>query len=269
MKQKLLIRIGLAIALLTSLAACNEEPEYATSILEQSKSKIDLVIGETYSLIVNAAETSDLTWASDKEDIVSVENGVLSANKQGKATITATNANNQTVLTAKVVVHCGSFKVFEREKLLFTIPLDSCIDFYEIYDDQTIIHQCVLYPRSIAMSDDSWHWDGEETGVYVEFGFRSEGEAHNGEYIAPKAGTYDIELNSWYFDYECYFAPGTPLKSSIWEDSWYDLYRSDNDDLTIKIEKKGNIYTVKKKGIDQNGYNFEFSYSGPMLNYAY
>lgn len=261
------LALGAFCTLLAGLTSCNEEPEYATTILKESKSDITLYVGDSYSLVVDAAETNDLTWASDKEDIVSVENGVLTAKKPGKATITATNAANQTALTAKVIVRSGYFKLYEDKNLLFTMPLDSCIDFY-FFDENTIIHECVLFHRSNTLSDDSWDWNGEEEGIYVEFGFRSDVE-HNGEYIAPEAGTYDLDLGNWYFDYKCFFVEGTELYQSTWDTEWYDLFQSYEEDLTIKIEKKGNIYTVKRKGTDVRGYNFEFYYSGPMLNYQY
>ena len=260
-----ILSLGAFCTLLAGLTSCNEEPEYATTILKQSKSDINLYVGDSFSLVVDAAETNDLTWASDKEDVVSVDKGVLTAKKSGKATITATNAANQTVFTAKVIVHLGYFKLYEGKNLLFTMPLDSCIDFY-FFEENAIIHQCVLFPRSITMSDDSWDWNEKEEGIYVEFGFRSDVE-HNGEYIAPEAGTYYLDLGNWYFDYECYFVQGTELHQTTWDGDWYNLFQGDEEDLTIKIEKKGNIYTVKRKGTDERGYNCEFYYSGPMLNH--
>ncbi len=96
----------------------DENCEYPTYI-SLNKSSIYLTIGETYhldvSLLPEYAQNKTIKWISSNEDIVSVDNGYVSAHKEGRATVTVTTQNGLSD-TCEVVVE----KKQEVESLVVT-----------------------------------------------------------------------------------------------------------------------------------------------------
>ena len=83
------------------------EPTVTSVTLDKTAATIK--VGETVTLTatVNDGLTPALTWASDKEDIATVENGVVTAKAAGTATITVTAAEGVTA-TATITVEAAA-----------------------------------------------------------------------------------------------------------------------------------------------------------------
>ena len=95
-------------------------PLNSISIKEQN---IELVKGETKELTVlyNPENTSDnktVTWTSDKEDIVKIDGGTITAVGAGKAIITATVGNISATTTVNVNVPLESITLNKQELIL-------------------------------------------------------------------------------------------------------------------------------------------------------
>ena len=92
------------------LAGCKkEEPDVVQSIefTNVDNGRLTLLVGEDFRVKytvepASLQETAVLEWTSSKEDVASVRNGRISANEEGKATITATCGNATATISVEV-----------------------------------------------------------------------------------------------------------------------------------------------------------------------
>ena len=107
--MKRLVFLSLMTALV-ALAGCKKEnANVVQSILftNVENGKLTMIAGESFRVkytVEPAAlrETAVLEWSSSKEDVASVRNGRISANEEGKATITATCGNATATIAVEV-----------------------------------------------------------------------------------------------------------------------------------------------------------------------
>lgn len=102
------------LAILTTvavlLAGCKkEDPDVVQSIefTNVDNGRLTLLVGEDFRVKytvepASLQETAVLEWTSSKEDVASVRNGRISANEEGKATITATCGNATATISVEV-----------------------------------------------------------------------------------------------------------------------------------------------------------------------
>lgn len=102
------------------LAGCKkEDPDVVQSIefTNVDNGKLTLLVGEDFRVKytvepASLQETAVLEWTSSKEDVASVRNGRISANEEGKATITATCGNATATISVEVeAVDVTDFKL--------------------------------------------------------------------------------------------------------------------------------------------------------------
>ena len=92
------------------LAGCKkEDPDVVQSIkfTNVDNGRLTLLVGEDFRVKytvepASLQETAVLEWTSSKEDVASVRNGRISANEEGKATITATCGNATATISVEV-----------------------------------------------------------------------------------------------------------------------------------------------------------------------
>ncbi|MBP5319229.1 MAG: Ig-like domain-containing protein [Paludibacteraceae bacterium] len=259
--------IGLLCGLLGALTACNEEPEYAQSVVKTiDKNGIVLVAGETYSAAVAGGE--NLTWTSDKEAVAAVSaEGLVTAVGPGKATIKALNGETE-VLSVKVqVLAKSSFTLFENGKVLLSVAIDSCMDaWYDIDqydgDDYYVMHNLLFYTKTISSDGAGWvifpDNDGKTVGAVVEIPL-SFVQPFYGEYPGLPAGQYRIQHDSYDFDYK--FVNANDVEGN-WD--WVYAYWNYSTNYYLDLQKTGDNYSVKYTGVDDYKRQWQLLYSGKM-----
>jgi hypothetical protein len=86
--------ISLLLTLILCLSLTAPAVSYAATV-KLNKSKLELAVGDTYSLKLNGA-SGNITWASSKKSVAAVNSkGKITAVREGKATITATAKNKK------------------------------------------------------------------------------------------------------------------------------------------------------------------------------
>ena len=94
-----------------------EAPSVPDSISIRGDDEIELALGDTLQLIVDISVQKSVTWVSSSP-AVSVEGGLLSAEAEGSATVTATLGSASDSVTVTVIDDKG-------EKTVFTITTNS------------------------------------------------------------------------------------------------------------------------------------------------
>ena len=88
------------------------------SAIRLDKSEVDMVNGETTTLVatVTPADTTDrITWESDKPEVVTVEDGVITAVYKGGATVTVRAGEQSATCAVTVVIPVSSITLDETE----------------------------------------------------------------------------------------------------------------------------------------------------------
>lgn len=79
-------------------------------------STLDMLVGDIAKLKANVlpadATVKDVTWSSSNEDVVTVEDGILTAKTIGTSTITVTTAEGGMSATCDILVDANSFTVY-------------------------------------------------------------------------------------------------------------------------------------------------------------
>ena len=273
MKQKLLIRIGLAIALLTSLAACNEEPEYATTVIKDLGKEVKvLFVNETFSPVASAAEISNLSWESSNESVATVsEDGVITAVGKGKAVIKAIDSENKTISETTIVVVHNQFAIINNGKLVTTFNLDSCMDAWclssQVSETEGMYYH-ILKCYTKSLSSDGYggiNWSGNEKQFLIEIPLLFKHELSD-EYTPLNTGSYDIYIG-WDFDY---IFKHTDLEyDGDWINAWQYTTYGNYPEILLNVKKNGEKYSFTLTREDEYGRQYFLAYNGKIFEQYY
>jgi formylglycine-generating enzyme required for sulfatase activity len=144
--KNLLKLIFVVVVLMTISATCNKEK--SVTHVTTSPATLTLAVGESATLKATVypleAVNKNITWATDNKEIATVENGFVTALKEGKAIITVTtDEGNHTAQCTVTVIHPGESIMIEIEGGTFTM---GCTDdenpAYTVYERPA--HQVTL-----------------------------------------------------------------------------------------------------------------------------
>ena len=261
------LALGAFCTLLAGLTSCNEEPEYAQTVIEDfgKKDLTALTIGETFSPVLSSDEKTGLTWTSADESIASVSaEGVITGVAKGKTTITAKDTNGNSIAEIKVIVLNNQFILAENGKQISSFSLDSCMDAWTLKEETGLetgnfYHVLMCYRKSISSNGHGWFlYPAEESGFACEIPLLIE-HALSDEYIPIKAGTYKIDLD-WDFDYKYM---NTEYE---YDDDWIYLFQGSwYQKFMIDIKKSCEKYSFKLTGKDVYGRDWFLAYNGKIF----
>lgn len=134
----------------------------AVSSISLNKESIELVEGDTESLTVtvspNDATDKTITWTSSKEEVATVKDGIITAVKEGEATITA-KAGDKTasckVVVAKRVIPIESIELNRKELTLVEGDTETLIATVKPENATDITKSWKSSDNSIATVNDS------------------------------------------------------------------------------------------------------------------
>ena len=264
-----LLALSALCTLLTGLTSCNEEPEYAQTVLTDLSSEgLTLFAGETYNLVVSAPEANNLSWASSNTKVATVENGTVTALADGKTNITASDANGNQLLTVKLTVYGNCLVVYENGKELHRFKLGAAVDYWweseQISEDQHLFrHDIYLLSKDYVDEAGNVDWSYTASGVVLEINMNTTA-AWNGDYdtfIGINSGEYEF-YDSDEFHYTFYH---TDYEDNETEFPLFGLGLKGPECPKIKVEKNGKKYTFKLKGTNSQGREFFIHYSGTLF----
>jgi len=124
MKKNLLKLILVTVVLIALAATCNKE-KYVTHVTI-SPITLTLAVGETATLTATVhppeAINKNVSWATNNEEVVTIENGSLVAITEGVAIITVTTEDgNHTAHCTVIVIHPGESVMVMVESGTFTM----------------------------------------------------------------------------------------------------------------------------------------------------
>ena len=126
------------------------------------KTELTMSVGKTEQITVsynpNNANNKNITWRSTNSNVVSVENGVITALKPGKAAIKATSEEGRFQASCKVVVLSDPI-----ESLSFKNEIN------EVYIDDTVELEIAPVPENTMINDPVWTSSNEEVAIFDEF----------------------------------------------------------------------------------------------------
>ena len=155
----------LASLLLLSLSGCAEEevaPVAVTSVTLDAAS-MELLEGESYTLTATIspsnADNQKIIWASSNVSVVSVKEGVVTALKAGKATITAKSDDGGKTATCEVAVNA---KVY----LVENVSLDRTS--VELTEGEEITLNATVKPDNAANKSVTWRSSNPSVAEVVD-----------------------------------------------------------------------------------------------------
>ncbi|MBP5319227.1 MAG: Ig-like domain-containing protein [Paludibacteraceae bacterium] len=263
------LALGAFCTLLAGLTSCNEEPEYAQTVLTApQKGTVMLAVGDTYSLVTIASEKNNMTWTSDKEDVATVSaEGLITAVGKGKAVISA-QLGGETVASLNVqVFKSNCFVVLEKGKVVGTLPLDSCIDAWYLHrrlSETKGEYYHVLQPYSKTLASNGWgnlSYKETEAGIKLEIPLLLEHNLQDmDDYTPLKAGTYSI-MTGWDFDFIYRYTEMD--HNDTWTYAW--PYDGTSPKIPFELKKDGSTYSFSYSGTDEFGRSIFFSYKGKIV----
>ena len=181
--MKLLNRITSAICsfLMMALISCTEEPApIAVTSVTLDSSSITLVEGETYELMATVspsnAENKKVIWTSSNSSVASVKEGVVTALKAGKATVTAKSDDGGKTATCEVTVNAKVYPVTSVSLNKSTATLT---------EGETLTLTATVNPSNATNKNVSWK--SSNTSVAT---------VSNGKVTAVKAGSATITVTT-------------------------------------------------------------------------
>ena len=124
--------------------------------LTLNEEELNLNVGDSYTLIANVTNwEGDIVWTSNAPQIVSVINGVLTANEKGEATVTAT-------LEGKGI--SDSVKVTVSERYVPTLSLTATALTLNVGETYQII-PTILYGDESVTPDDGFAYESRNSEV--------------------------------------------------------------------------------------------------------
>ena len=114
--KKFFIKVLNLVILTLGLISCTEEPApIAVSAVTLNSTSMTLVEGDTQTLIATVspsnAENKKVIWTSSNSSVASVKEGVVTALKAGKATVTAKSDDGGKTATCEVTVNAKVYPV--------------------------------------------------------------------------------------------------------------------------------------------------------------
>lgn len=115
--RRLFIFLTMTVLLLTGCKKEDSNVVQSIKFTNVDNGRLTLLVGEDFRVRytvepASLQETAVLEWTSSKEDVASVRNGRISANEEGKATITATCGNATATISVEVeAVDVTDFKL--------------------------------------------------------------------------------------------------------------------------------------------------------------
>lgn len=115
--RRLFIFLTMTVLLLTGCKKEDSNVVQSIQFTNVDNGRLTLLVGEDFRVKytvepASLQETAVLEWTSSKEDVASVRNGRISANEEGKATITATCGNATATISVEVeAVDVTDFKL--------------------------------------------------------------------------------------------------------------------------------------------------------------
>lgn len=247
-----------ALGTLGVVTACNPKPAVieATSIA-LNKTETSIILGSTETLTVTFTpgntSNKDVVWSTSDATVASVNNGVVTANKVGTATITATSASNDQLnasctvsVTDTVVLSSVSakheFVVYEANKAKPDTGDDGFYDRTQVYkvgDDNNFNVKPELtvldVTTGIPVSASEWNYDFTITATY-------NGQTAGSEYFSVvDARECDVKFTEAAVGktFTINIAPGGVSQSRV-----ASLTKS----ITVEVLDGYNVYDAKELG---------------------
>ena len=157
--------------------------EIKVKSVELDKTKITMIEGTTESLIATV-EPSDATnknieWSTSDEEVATVENGVVTAVKEGTATITVTTEDGGKIASCEVTVQAKEPEVIKVE----SVSLNKTQIIMKIGETESLIE--TVKPSNATNKNIEWSTSDEEVAT-----------VENGVVTAVKEGTATITVTT-------------------------------------------------------------------------
>ena len=108
-----------------------------TKITLDKKGTVELKLGETLQLTATVSTGATPTWKSSKKSVATVENGLVTPVKEGKATITAKAGGKTAKVTVKVVDPAKPTKLALKEGKKATLDIDKTLKLTPVFTPST------------------------------------------------------------------------------------------------------------------------------------
>ena len=179
--KKFFIKVLNLVILTLGLISCTEEPApIAVSAVTLNSTSMTLVEGDTQTLIATVspsnAENKKVIWTSSNSSVASVKEGVVTALKAGKATVTAKSDDGGKTATCEVTVNAKVYPVTG-------VTLDKTS--YEMTEGDEFTLTATVNPSNATNKNVSWK--SSNTSVAT---------VSNGKVTALKAGTTTITVTT-------------------------------------------------------------------------
>ena len=209
----------LVVTLLISyiIIGCKQTP-VEVSTVSLNTSTVEMVEGDTYSLVAtvlpNNAEYDGISWASSNTSVASVNQGTVTALKEGKTTITA-NAGGKSA-TCSVTVSAKYIAVtsitLDKNELSLKVGSSDVLTATVKPDDAT---------------DKNVKWSSSDASIV---------KVDNGKVSALKSGTATITATAGSCSAECVVTTFTPVESISFENSDYSVGIGEATTLKVIIK---------------------------------
>ena len=197
--------------------SCTQKAVEVSSV-SLNTSTVEMVEGDTYSLVAtvlpNNAEYDGISWASSNTSVASVNQGTVTALKEGKTTITA-NAGGKSA-TCSVTVSAKYIAVtsitLDKNELSLKVGSSDVLTATVKPDDAT---------------DKNVKWSSSDASIV---------KVDNGKVSALKSGTATITATAGSCSAECVVTTFTPVESISFENSDYSVGIGEATTLKVIIK---------------------------------
>lgn len=195
LKAKTLGSTTIVAVLGGSIAKCSVtvDPVAVTGI-SLDKTSLQLFVGESETLSATItpdnATSPSVSWDTSDKDVVTVENGVVTAVGVGKATVTAASSS----FTAECVVEV---KTIEAESLTFDVSSKL------ITEDETFIVNATILPEGTTYKDVEWSVNDQGVAKIEPFDAVASDNVVSAKVTALKAGNARITASIKEVKAEC------------------------------------------------------------------